>query len=165
MSNEHLAWHETLEIHELVAFQSNGLMKLKKALAEIENQDLIKLYKTAIEGITSNLMELLQFYPDMPREETNGENWTEAREERRSPGFHAGDLLGLAKTSVRNYAIAITETATPEVRQVLKKHLNNGVDLHARVFHYMEKNGLYPAYDLEKLLTGDVQLARKALKE
>lgn len=26
----HLAWHETLDLHELVAFQTIGLMKLKK---------------------------------------------------------------------------------------------------------------------------------------
>jgi spore coat protein F len=28
---QHLEWHETLEIHELTAFQSNGLIKIKKA--------------------------------------------------------------------------------------------------------------------------------------
>lgn len=31
---QHLAWHETLEIHELVAFQSISLMKLKKAYSK-----------------------------------------------------------------------------------------------------------------------------------
>lgn len=30
-----LAWHETLEIHELVASQSNGLMKLKMAIKKL----------------------------------------------------------------------------------------------------------------------------------
>lgn len=33
--------------------------------------------------------------------------------------FYSGDLLGLAKTSVAHYAIAITETATPSLRNVL----------------------------------------------
>lgn len=62
----HLAWHETLDMHELVAFQTIGLIKLKRA----------------------------------------------------------GDLLGMAKTLVRNYAIAITETATPKLREVLQKQIN-----------------------------------------
>ena len=33
-----LASHETLEIHELVAFQSIGLMKLKMGLNNIQDQ-------------------------------------------------------------------------------------------------------------------------------
>lgn len=99
-------------------------------------------------------MELLSFYPDMPRAE--GDAVLE--------GFLAGDLLAVWKTAVRNYSIAITETATPSVRKVLKKQLNSAIDMHAKVFHFMEKTGKYPAYDLEKLLAGDVSLARKALK-
>jgi spore coat protein F len=34
----HLAWHETLEIHELVAFQVIGLFKLKKQLEKYPNK-------------------------------------------------------------------------------------------------------------------------------
>lgn len=47
--------------------------------------------------------------------------------------FYAGDLLGLAKTSVRNYAIAITETATPRLREVLTRQINSAIQLHAQV--------------------------------
>ncbi|PIB49707.1 spore coat protein, partial [Pseudomonas sp. 2995-1] len=50
MEKQHLAWHETLEIHELVAFQANGLMKLKKVLPEVTNQELKKIYQKAISG-------------------------------------------------------------------------------------------------------------------
>ncbi|UTR08659.1 spore coat protein [Evansella sp. LMS18] len=160
MNEKHLAWHETLEIHELTAMQSIGLMKLKKALPEIKERELQQIYRTGIQGLTANLNELLEFFPNMPRD-------TEEEEERAdsnvSPAFYAGDLLALAKTSVRNYAIAITETATPSVRQVLRKQLNRHMDLHAAVFNYMYKNSYYPAYNLEKLLDGDVRLARKAL--
>ena len=35
-----LAWHETLEMHELVAFQSIGLMKLKIGLNNIQDSNL-----------------------------------------------------------------------------------------------------------------------------
>ena len=40
---QHLAWHETLEIHELVAFQANGLIKLKKTYRSIHDAQLKKL--------------------------------------------------------------------------------------------------------------------------
>ena len=30
-----LAWHETLDLHELVAFQANGLIKLKKSVRNV----------------------------------------------------------------------------------------------------------------------------------
>ncbi len=79
--------------------------------------------------------------------------------------FYAGDVLALFKTGVRNYAIAITETATPALRAVLKKHLNNAVDMHAAIYSYMYQNGYYPSYDLNKLLKNDVNLANKALDE
>ncbi|MDG5788016.1 spore coat protein [Evansella sp. AB-P1] len=158
MKEEHLAWHETLEIHELVAFQSVGLIKLKKGIDNVRDAELRGIYKNAIEGITTNLMELLVFYPDMPREEA------ERAEPAFSDSFFAGDLLALAKMTVRNYGIAITEAATPEVRKVLQKHLNNAIDLHGKIFNYMYKNSNYPAYNLEKLLNNDIQLARKALK-
>jgi hypothetical protein len=35
-----LAWHKTLEMHELVAFQSIGLMKLKIGLNNIQDSNL-----------------------------------------------------------------------------------------------------------------------------
>ncbi|ADU28556.1 spore coat protein [Evansella cellulosilytica] len=157
MSQGHLAWHETLEIHELVAAQSIGLMKMKKAIKDINNQELHGIYESAIKGVTNNLMELIAFYPDMPRAEST-------MTEKELEGLYAGDLLTFSKMSVRNYAIAITEAATPEVRKVFQKHLNNAIDLHGKVFNYMYKTGKYPAYDLDKLLKNDLQLARKALK-
>lgn len=153
----HLAWHETLEIHELVAAQAIGLMKCKKAYADITDSALKSLYKDAIEGLTANIRELIMFYPMTARSQhdddfRNNEN-----------PFFAGDLLVFMKASVRNYAIAITETATPALRDVLKQHLNNAIDLHAKIFHYMYEKGQYPAYDLDELLQNDVNLASKAL--
>jgi spore coat protein F len=52
-------------------------------------------------------------------------------------GFIAGDLLGMPKTMVRSYAIAVTETATPTLREVLTKQLVAGIQLHANVFYFM----------------------------
>ncbi|RYL93844.1 spore coat protein [Sporolactobacillus sp. THM7-4] len=158
LSADHLAWHETLEIHELVAFQSIGLMKLKKTYPEVADPELKHLYKTAIDGISRNIRELLQFYPMAPLMERKGK---EMGEELSS--FFVGDLLGLAKVSVRNYALAITETSTPAVRKVLLRHLLGAIELHAKIFNYMNEKEYYPSYDLKRLLQNDISLANKAL--
>lgn len=109
----------------------------------------------SIRALENNIQELLRFSPNAPvREE---------EDERRDVGFYAGDLLGLAKTTVRNYAIAITETATPVLRMILVKQLNAAIELHARVYTYMYKRGLYPSYDLKKLINNDIKNAKRAL--
>jgi spore coat protein F len=153
----HLAWHETLEIHELVAFQAIGLMKLKKTYPEIECQQLKKLYKEAVDGLSMNIRELIRFYNLAPKADRSFRNDETA--------FYAGDLLAFCKTSVRNYSIAITETATPAVRNTLKLHLNKAIDMHAKVFEYMHERSYYPAYDLDQMLKNDLNLAEKALAQ
>lgn len=151
-----LAYHESLELHELVAFQSNALIKLKSTVGKITDSDLKNLYIVSIKALENNIRELIRFFPKAP-----------VREDEERPdihtGFYAGDLLGLAKTAVRNYSIAITETATPILRQVLVKQINAAIEWHAQIYRYMYKNGLYPSYDLKKLITNDVNNAQKAL--
>ncbi|EKQ57900.1 MULTISPECIES: spore coat protein [unclassified Clostridium] len=61
----------------------------------------------------------------------------------------ATDFLISAKSGVQNYAVAITETTSPEVRLVLKKQLQDAIATHEKIFNYMMKNGYYNAYDLE----------------
>lgn len=152
-----LAWHETLELHELIAFQSVLLFKLKKAIQNVNDAELKSLYQVSIQTIEGNLRELLSFLSTIQA----------SREGKEMPlledGFYAGDLLAAAKTSVRNYAIAITETATPELREVLLKQLNGAVRWHEQVYNYMARRGLYPSYDLGKLLQGDVFRAQNAI--
>lgn len=159
---EHLAWHETLEIHELVAFQSIGLLKLKDSYADITDPALKNLYKQAINGLSTNVEELLAFFPKAPyhRNDTTDEIDRNAKH-----SIYVGDLLALFKSGIKNYAIALSETATPSLREVLKKQFSSTVDMHAKIFTYMKKEDLYPAYDLEKLLTNDTQLAKKALSK
>jgi spore coat protein F len=154
--HQHLAYHETMEIHELVAFQSNGLMKLKKSIADVQDERLRALYQRTIGDLGNNLRELLQFYSLAPRDDIDDQREL-------GTGFYAGDLLGLAKSSVRNYAAAITETATPQVREVLTSHLLKAIKCHADVFNYMYKNGMYPAYDLRRLLENDMKNATRAI--
>nr|WP_309099911.1 spore coat protein [Fredinandcohnia onubensis] len=150
-----LAWHETLELHELVVYQSIGLIKLKDAIGKVQDRELKQLYQQTIRDLEANLSDLLRFYKMTPRGEVD--------DRRLDPAFYSGDLLAFAKTAVRNYAIAITETATPQLRNVFSKHLQKAIQCHANVYNYMLKNGYYPSYDLEKLLRNDVTLANKAL--
>ncbi|WP_138419456.1 spore coat protein [Aquibacillus sediminis] len=150
-----LAWHETLELHELVAFSSIGLMKLKNALVEIQCPTLKSIYIQTIKELEMNIKELLQFYPSTPRNEDDTREMDKA--------FYAGDLLAFSKTAVRNYAVAITETATPELRNVLAKQIQLAINCHARIFNYMYERSYYPSYNLPKLLNNDVNLAQKAL--
>lgn len=152
-----LAWHETLEIHELVAFQSIGLMKLKMSFRKIMDPELRGIYEKSIQGLETNITELVQFYPSAPVSHTRNEPLNN------DLAFYAGDLLAFCKTSIRNYAIAITETASPALRKVLTSQLVRGINSHERIFRYMYKHGLYPAYDMNQLLTNDLNLAQKSL--
>lgn len=150
-----LAWHETLELHELTAAQTHALTKLKKAYRKITNPELQKIYKHAIVSLESNLRELLQFFPAAPIKQERAVDQNTA--------FYAGDLLSFSKSAVRNYAAALTETATPALRKVLTKQLLGAIQLHEMIFSFMERNGLYPAYNLPELLAGDEKKAKKAI--
>ncbi|MGO4274340.1 spore coat protein [Paenibacillus sp. TAF58] len=132
-------------MHELVAFQTNGLMKLKKTVNDVNDPDLRKLYIQSIQAVEGNLRELLNFYPKAPNPSMPRKSEMQEPE----TGFFAGDLLGMAKTMVRNYSIAVTETATPNLREVLTKQLVAGIQLHANVFYFMLQRGFYPAYNLD----------------
>jgi spore coat protein F len=154
---QHLAWHETLELHELVAFQWVGLMKIKNTIDKIDEPTLRAIYAEAIQGLEVNLKELLQFYPLAPRPDST----EDTREFDAS--FFAADLLALFKTAVRNYAVAITETATPVLRNVFIKQQQAAIHLHGRIFYYMYERGLYPSYNLDQLLMNDVKNAQKAI--
>ncbi|WP_067930143.1 spore coat protein [Alicyclobacillus kakegawensis] len=76
---------------------------------------------------------------------------------------YAGALLGYAKASVRNTAAAITETATPQVRRMLMAHLRKTIRLHAKVFHYMYRRGLYPVHHPDQIIQNDFRSAKMAL--
>ncbi len=157
MSNGSLAYHETLELHELVAMESNMLMTLKKEVGNVPNQELKNLYTATIKVLQRYIKDLLVFFPKAP---------TRTEDEQRDSlgvGYYAGNILIPVKTLIRTYAIAITETATPVLRRTLVNQLNGMIDLHAQIFSFMSKNGLYPAYDMKKLIDNDVKNANKAI--
>lgn len=161
-----LAWHETLELHELVAFQSGGLMRLKKTYPKVMDEELKKIYMVFIQGLTANLKELMAFYPAAPQvaEQRNSDSDPDISMKRGDEtGYYAGQILGWAKSSVRNYAVALTETTTPMVHEMLLKQMVSAVQMHYLVFSFMYRRGMYPAHDLHQLLAGDLMRARQAL--
>ncbi|MNW24000.1 Spore coat protein F precursor [compost metagenome] len=62
----------------------------------------------------------------------------------------AMDLLINAKSGVRNYAMAVTECASPEIKAVLIKQLNEAIDAHERIATYMIERGLYHPFDVQE---------------
>lgn len=75
----------------------------------------------------------------------------------------ASDLLISAKSGIKNYAAALSEAATPEVRSVLCDQLSKAVNLHEQIFNYMKENGYYNAYNPDQQIQQDIQNAEKAI--
>lgn len=74
----------------------------------------------------------------------------------------AMDLLINAKSGVRNYAMAVTECATPEVQSVLAKQLEEAIDFHEMILAYTMKRGLYHPYEVNEQIGLDLQHIRTA---
>lgn len=75
----------------------------------------------------------------------------------------AMDLLNTAKSGVRNYAMAITEVGSPEIKAVLSKHLEEAVDFHELIVDYLMEKGWYHPWDVQEQLQSDLQNIRTAL--
>lgn len=75
----------------------------------------------------------------------------------------ATDFLMAAKSGVWNYAVAISETATPEVREVLRRHLDNAIDTHEKILNFMVEKGYYNVYDPQEQLKMDITNADTVL--
>lgn len=76
---------------------------MKKSLKKISDPQSKQLYSVSSKSMEQNLKELLPFLSKAPV--------FQREQERANLYFGAGDLLVLVKTTVRNDAIAITETA------------------------------------------------------
>jgi similar to spore coat protein len=76
----------------------------------------------------------------------------------------ATDFLISAKSGVRNYSIALTETTSKEIRATLRKQLNDAITTYEIISNYMLKKGYYNAYDLEEQYKIDMQTTDTALK-
>ncbi len=75
----------------------------------------------------------------------------------------ATDFLISAKAAVRNYAVAITETGTPELKATLREQLNTAIMTHEKITNYMITRGFYHPHDLSKQLQIDLTVSDNAL--
>lgn len=75
----------------------------------------------------------------------------------------ATDLLISAKAGVHNYAVAITEAATPELRAALQEQLFAAIDTHEAVSNYMVAKGFYHPHNLGEQLNVDLTATDTAL--
>jgi similar to spore coat protein len=75
----------------------------------------------------------------------------------------ATDFLINAKSAVRNYAIAISETTTPEAREVLRRHLDTAITTHERILRYMTTNNYYHVHKPQEQLIVDRRTTYTAL--
>jgi spore coat protein F len=163
---QHLAWHETLELHEVVATLAHQLIAFKMQLANVQDPTLRGLYTEAIRGLEQDMRDLLPYYEKAPI--------PTMRSDSREPNhltptgvdltaFYARNLLGFFKSATRNYAAVITETATPSLREMFQRHLQNAIKMHTKVFNFMLERDYYPVYDLDRLLASDLRNAKAAL--
>ncbi|SEC60886.1 spore coat protein [Paenibacillus sp. GP183] len=163
---QHLAWHETLELHEVVATLAHQLIAFKMQHANIQDPTLRSLYTEAIRGLEKDMHDLLPYYekvpiPTMRRDSREPDHPTPTGVD--MTAFYAGNLLVFFKTATRNYAAVITETATPSLHEMFQRHLLNAVNMHYKVFNFMLERNYYPAYHLDRLLAGDLRNAKAAL--
>ncbi|MCM3568279.1 spore coat protein [Neobacillus mesonae] len=75
----------------------------------------------------------------------------------------ATDFLISAKAAIRNYAVAITETATPELKAALRQQLNDAIATHEKITNYMIAKGYHHPHDLSEQLTLDLNTADTAI--
>jgi len=71
----------------------------------------------------------------------------------------AADFLITAKEMVRKYAMAVTESFTPAVREMLARQMNDAVVMQGKIADYMVAKGYYPADDPGEQLRQDIKAA------
>jgi similar to spore coat protein len=76
----------------------------------------------------------------------------------------ASDFLISAKAGVRNYTVAITEAATPELRSVLREHLLAAIQTHEDITNYMISRGFYHPHDMSEQLNVDLTASDTAIQ-
>lgn len=59
----------------------------------------------------------------------------------------ATDFLLASKSAIKNYATALSETATPEVKETLRRQLDSAIDTHGKITDYMINKGYYHVYN------------------
>lgn len=76
----------------------------------------------------------------------------------------AMDFLLRSKEGVRNIAVALTESASPDVRTLLRKQLMQGIALHQEITELMINKKWFHPYELSEQYQLDQLSANNTLK-
>jgi len=76
----------------------------------------------------------------------------------------AMDFLNTAKSGVRNYAMAVTECVSPEIKTILTRQLEDAINTHEKISDYLIGKGLYHPHLLNEQVRLDLQNIQTALK-
>ncbi|MGI5902339.1 MAG: spore coat protein [Desulfitobacteriia bacterium] len=76
-----------------------------------------------------------------------------------------GDMLNSTKMSIKSYAGALTEAASPQVRDLLKRQLDDAIESQEKIFRFMEKKGWYKPYDMNSQIQSDIQNSQKVINQ
>lgn len=74
------------------------------------------------------------------------------------------DYLIGAKSAIKGCATALAEAATPEVRNILKQHLNDAIAFHEQISQYMVNKGYYHPTNVQEQLRLDIQAAQQMVQ-
>lgn len=77
----------------------------------------------------------------------------------------ATDMLFETKAAVKDFATAITEVASPEIRTFLLQELRNSIQQHEQIYGFLQDRGIYDAYNVPEQLSKDLSYADRALNE
>jgi similar to spore coat protein len=82
----------------------------------------------------------------------------------KADSLFALDFLLAAKNGVRNCAFALTETATPEARAILRNQLSEGLALHEEISQLMMNKGWLHPYNVNEQFPLDLIAAQNTVK-
>jgi similar to spore coat protein len=77
----------------------------------------------------------------------------------------ATDMLFETKAAVKDFATAITESTSPEIRTFLRQELRNAITQHEQIYGFLQDRGIYDAYNVPQQLQKDIEYANRALNE
>ena len=75
----------------------------------------------------------------------------------------ATDMLFESKAAIKDFATAITESSTAEIRTFLVQELRNAIKDHENIYVFLQDRGIYDAYNVPKQLQKDIEYADRAL--
>lgn len=73
------------------------------------------------------------------------------------------DLLITVKEMIRNYSVALTEAASPEVRTTIRNQMEAAIDYQTEVIDLMMVKKWFHPYDVSEQLNLDLKAAQNAI--